>query len=237
MMRYFVPGWRKELGPQKYGLFVSPKMPCAYARLADFDWIGDCQVFTGRFDEARWKAWLHKCVPYRATCKGIIAPDVVGDAAATLERFALYAPLIRSLGFLVALAAHDGLDPSGLDWPMDDDDEYATDWIGENCEGEDDLAYHAAVQAYAQDGQPFAFDAVCLGGTTAWKLGAGALATLRRAKTRHLHVHALRVNSGKRFKHFDLAGADSCDGTAICFAGRGRIEQIVAQPALPIFAS
>jgi hypothetical protein len=49
-------------------------------------------------------------------CLFVACPDVVGDWAATQENFQVWAPLIRSLGFPVALVAQDGLTSDNVPW-------------------------------------------------------------------------------------------------------------------------
>jgi hypothetical protein len=63
-------------------------------------------------------------------------------------------------------------------------------------------------------------DAVFLGGSTEWKLGAGAAKLAAAAKARGLHVHMGRVNSGKRLAYAQAIGCDTADGTFLAFAGR-----------------
>lgn len=62
--------------------------------------------------------------------------------------------------------------------------------------------------------------ALFVGGSTTWKEGIGALACIRRAKALGWWVHVGRVNSKRRFDHFQIAGADSCDGTFVKFGGQ-----------------
>lgn len=60
--------------------------------------------------------WLAKHRAEASTCLFATAPDVVGDAAATLARSApFYAP-IRRLGYKVALVAQDGLEDLTVPW-------------------------------------------------------------------------------------------------------------------------
>lgn len=59
------------------------------------------------FDADVWLAWLDE-LP-RAGCLFAVAPDVVGDAAATWARSAPYLDVIRSMGFPAALVSQDGL--------------------------------------------------------------------------------------------------------------------------------
>src|SRR4051794_37362763 len=52
------------------------------------------------FDVDEWLAWLDR-LP-REGCLFAVAPDVVGDAAATLERSRPWLPVIRAMGFPAA---------------------------------------------------------------------------------------------------------------------------------------
>lgn len=56
-------------------------------------------------------------------------------------------------------------------------------------------------------------DAVFIGGSTDWKLGAEAEAIVRRAKQLGKHVHMGRVNSLRRIRYAQSIGVDSIDGT------------------------
>jgi hypothetical protein len=79
-------------------------------------WAADngCFAQGERFDADRWLAWLDR-LP-RARCLFAVAPDVVGDAAATWRRSAPWLPRLRALGFPAAYVAQDGLDAGALDW-------------------------------------------------------------------------------------------------------------------------
>jgi hypothetical protein len=101
-------------------------------------------------------------------------------------------------------------------------------------------AYGFPVAYVAQDGSeklpiPDHAAAIFLGGSTEWKMGQGAIEMIERAKATRRWVHVGRVNSRRRYQHFALLGADSCDGTHIVFepdrASR-RIESWVNQPPL-----
>jgi hypothetical protein len=84
-----------------------------------------------------------------------------------------------------------------------------------------DLGFKAAY--VAQDGQELfdppwdALDCLFIGGSTEWKLGPHVAPLVRQAKARGKWVHAGRVNSARRFAHFELMGVDSADGTYIAF--------------------
>ena len=88
----------------------------------------------------------------------------------------------------------------------------------------------------AQDGQerlPLPeHDWLFIGGTTDWKMGAGADECIKRTDK---PVHVGRVNSLMRFRHFQRLGVDSCDGTFPCFepdTARRRLAKAVQQPLL-----
>ncbi len=145
-------------------------------------WAADNDAFTN-FDEPRWLDWLSS-MPTRARelCLFAVAPDVVGDAEATLERSRQYLTLIRDLGYPVAYVAQDGFDPERLPW-----DEI--DWI---------FIGGAAISN--------------------WKRReAGGYAAIRAGLAHGKRVHVGRVNGGYFFRQIELAGADSCDGTKLCF--------------------
>lgn len=79
-------------------------------------WAADNDCFSG-FDRPAYERMLAR---WRGASPGplfVLAPDVVADAAATLKQFAEWAPVIRSHGFPVGLAAQDGLAPAAVPWP------------------------------------------------------------------------------------------------------------------------
>lgn len=91
------------------------------SRPADVKWCADNSRFgKGWPGHAKWWAWLEKNAHDADTCLFATAPDVVGDAAATLDESAPWLPLIRALGYPAALVAQDGLE--NLDVPWDDFD-------------------------------------------------------------------------------------------------------------------
>jgi hypothetical protein len=57
------------------------------------------------------------------------------------------------------------------------------------------------------------FQALFLGGSTAWKLGPGAAALAAEAKRRGLWLHLGRCNSRRRFRHAHGLACDSVDGS------------------------
>jgi hypothetical protein len=77
-------------------------------------WAADNAAFTA-FDTDAFLAMLER-LQRHPDCRFVAAPDVVGDAAETLRRFRLWGPMIRSLGFPVALVGQDGLTPAVTPW-------------------------------------------------------------------------------------------------------------------------
>lgn len=57
--------------------------------------------------------------------------------------------------------------------------------------------------------------AVFIGGTTHWKLSVEAAAIIKAAKVLGKHVHVGRINTPRRWRHFESLGADTCDGSGL----------------------
>jgi hypothetical protein len=70
------------------------------------DYVGD----------VRYLDWLDKRSDRVDSCLFACAPDVVGDAQATLTRSAPMLPAIRALGYKAALVAQDGLEDLDVPW-------------------------------------------------------------------------------------------------------------------------
>lgn len=90
-------------------------------RPAGVTWCAD----NGRYGKGwpgyeAWWAWLERNAHDAPTCLFATAPDVVGDAVATLADSLPWLPRIRALGYPAALVAQDGLEL--LDVPWDDFD-------------------------------------------------------------------------------------------------------------------
>lgn len=74
-------------------------------------WCADNSCFSSRYpgDDA-FISWLSFMQPLAGSCKFATAPDIVGDARATLRRSRPFLPEIRALGYPAALVAQDGLE-------------------------------------------------------------------------------------------------------------------------------
>jgi hypothetical protein len=81
------------------------------------DWVADNSVFGDSYpgDDA-YLGWLAGWAQYAGRCAFAVAPDVVADAEATLERSAPMLPRIRAAGYRAALAAQNGLEHLDVPW-------------------------------------------------------------------------------------------------------------------------
>lgn len=77
-------------------------------------WALDNDCFNGLDREA----FIRMLKRFQAVpgCLWATAPDVVGDAKATLIRFRMWEPVIRYFGYKVALVAQDGLETMEIPW-------------------------------------------------------------------------------------------------------------------------
>jgi hypothetical protein len=98
-------------------------------RPAGVTWLADNGCFGKGFDEVVWFKWLQRHSRDAKTCVCATAPDVVGDAQATLERSLPWLPKIRALGYPAALVAQDGLEHLEVPW-----DEFDVLFIGGTTE-------------------------------------------------------------------------------------------------------
>lgn len=90
----------------------------------------DNGCFSTRYvGDVRWWAWLVERVDTAPRVLFATAPDVVGDAAATLARSLPWLPRIRGLGYPAALVAQDGLEHLVVPW-----DEFDVLFIGGTTE-------------------------------------------------------------------------------------------------------
>lgn len=90
------------------------------AIIASHPWMLDNGAFSDKWTEAVWFDALRKWQPYTATCIAAVCPDVVGDAASTLARFAEYGPVVKAHGYFVAFVTQDGLTLDAVPWSQFD---------------------------------------------------------------------------------------------------------------------
>lgn len=81
-------------------------------------WAADNACFANPqgFDLGRYLDWLRSMAGWLETCLFATAPDVVGDAAATMARSTPTLPLIRAAGYRAAMVAQDGLEALPIAW-------------------------------------------------------------------------------------------------------------------------
>lgn len=93
-------------------------------------WCADNGCFgKGYPGDEGWLRWLAKHQADAGTCLFATAPDVVGDAEATLRRSRPFLPRIRALGYKAALVGQDGLEDLAVPW-----DEFDAFFIGGSTE-------------------------------------------------------------------------------------------------------
>jgi len=80
-------------------------------------WAADNGVFGGTYPgDSAYLDWLGDRAAAADRCAFAVAPDVVCNAPATLERSAPLLPLIRAAGYPAALAAQNGLERLPVPW-------------------------------------------------------------------------------------------------------------------------
>lgn len=99
----------------RIGLLDTPAN--SYAKRPDWTWAADNGCFNDRtyVGDNAWWAWLERNAG-EPGCLFATAPDVVGDAGATLARSVPWLPRIRALGYRAALVAQDGLEHLTVPW-------------------------------------------------------------------------------------------------------------------------
>lgn len=177
-------------------------------------WAADngCYAAGDAFDADAWLAWL---ASLPAGALFATAPDVVGDAAATLDRSASYLPELRRLGFPAALAAQNGLEELSVPWASFD-----VLFIGGSPECRPCRFVRASVdrrQDCPSCGSPLA----------EWKLSAEAHALAQEAHARGKTVHMGRVNTKQRIRLAASWRCDSVDGTLLAFGARANLPLLV----------
>lgn len=115
-----VAGTEALLDEHRIGLMNTPKN--AYAIREGWIWAADNGCFgKGYPGDAKWLAWLGSFTEgQRLSCLFATAPDVVGDAAASLARSLPFLDAIRAMGYPAALVTQDGLTPEQVPWEQVD---------------------------------------------------------------------------------------------------------------------
>lgn len=144
------------------------------------------------------------CDPDTSGCLFAAAPDVVGDARATLKRSERMLDWIRYAGYPAAFVAQNGLEDLDVPW-----DSFDVLFIGGSKECQP-CGYVCPVADRERDRCPY-----CLRVLAEWKLGPAARWLVAEAKRRGKRVHMGRVNSRKRLLAAHDMGCDTADGTKL----------------------
>jgi len=93
----------------RFGILTSPGHKGIPIGIREgMDWAADNGVYSGAFDADAYVPWLETMREYATTCLFVLAPDVVGDARATMQRYSQWAHTIKGMKFPVGFAAQDG---------------------------------------------------------------------------------------------------------------------------------
>jgi hypothetical protein len=95
------------------GILCSPKY-VFNDDVQNWPWAADNDAFS-RFDARLYRRMLELFMQRRG-CLFVSAPDVVGDASATLRRFEQWQPELEQTGLPIALVAQDGLHLHDVPW-------------------------------------------------------------------------------------------------------------------------
>jgi hypothetical protein len=143
------------------------------------------------------------CDPDTWRCLFAVAPDVVGDASATLALSERFLPLIREYTrFPAAFVAQNGQEHLPVPW-----EDFSVLFLGGSAECVP-CRYVRPVNDFGQKHCPF-----CGRPLVEWKLGAAARDLTAQANARGKWVHMGRVNSRQRMRYANEIGCDSADGT------------------------
>jgi hypothetical protein len=171
------------------------------------EWIADNGIYSNAYPGDRgYLGWLASHIDYRARCRFAVAPDVVADHNATLERsWPMLRPIRRVVG-RVALCAQNGATPDDMPWDYIDAVFLAGIVECAPC------GYVPAVASLPQQTCPR-----CRRRLAEWKVGEVAAAISSEAKRRGKWVHMGRVNSRERMDRARQMGVDSADGTYVAY--------------------
>lgn len=170
-------------------------------------WCADNGIYSRAYPgDGRFLEWLAGH-PSPERCRFAVAPDVVADHTATLERSWPMLRRIRALGLPVALCAQNGATADDMPW----------DYL--------DVVFLAGIVECTACGWVPPIEALadvdrcwrCLGEMREWKEGPAAAAVAAEGRRRGKWVHMGRVNSLRRLRLADLIGCDSADGTFLAY--------------------
>lgn len=106
------------------GVMTQPSTGYSSGTLDGWRWALDNGCFSASWDADRWLSELDKRQGLPG-CLFAVVPDVVGDHAATLERWRVWLPEVADRGYPPAFVAQNGCGPDDVPW-----DECAAVFIG-----------------------------------------------------------------------------------------------------------
>lgn len=135
-------------------------------------------------DFVAFEKMLDALEPFAESVRFVTVPDVVCDAAGTIELWREWAPKVALRGLKPALVLQNGMTPAP-----------------------NGVRYGDEVIDWSEVG------AVFVGGDDAYKDGVDVALIVFEAKRRGRHVHVGRVNTVRRLRHAQALGADTVDGS------------------------
>jgi len=103
--------------PQFVGRLITPRVHYQASFTPNAWWAADNDCFNpDNFHPRRFITMLCHHQSRNHRCLFVTAPDVVGNARATLKRFRHWEPALHNLGYPVALVAQDGLEHLTVPW-------------------------------------------------------------------------------------------------------------------------
>jgi hypothetical protein len=110
----YLTGGHPRVLPEGLGEMLTPMK----GNLPRSVWAADTGCFTqaAKYEDESYVRWLAGLSPSLHRCLFATAPDVVGDANATLVRALPMLDRIRDVGYRVALVGQDGMTPPMVPW-------------------------------------------------------------------------------------------------------------------------
>jgi len=78
-------------------------------------WMLDNGEFAGKFNADKWIKAMKNLQPYGHNCLGVVVPDVVGDAVATLEKWHAFKDVVQP-GYKKCFVAQNGMKDIKIPW-------------------------------------------------------------------------------------------------------------------------
>jgi hypothetical protein len=168
-----------------------------------------------------WLEWLGENACDSTSCVFATAPDVVGDAQATLARSLPWLPKIRALGYPAAFVAQNGADEACPPWGLLD-----VLFVGGSPECLPCGYVRPTSAPKPAKNQPLRCPG-CTRKLTEWKLGDVAAGLVSEAKRRGKRAHMGRVNSFRRYQEARAMGCDTADGTFLTYGPKKNLPQLM----------